>query len=315
MRWPWKKNTVHREWVALHFNQRGLGAVRFSSPSQTTQPQLHQCDYFPDCKTSIAQQEVLTNWVKTQALQKHPCTWVLSSENYQLLSIDSLNVPAEELIPAVRWRIKDLLNYPVENAVIDVFAIPPHGRNQQHKKSYVVAAPLNEIQSLAQMIQYSGLQLTHINIPELTQIPLIAALQSTSQTIGIMTFHADQCELLICRENKLYLARQFDLAVESLTHDAENTFENVWLEAQRSFDYCETQLGLDPPSKLFIMPIFDTYEALSLFLKERISSEVIPLSMERLIQTEKPFSLPITSNCFFAISGGFARYWENHHVT
>ena len=49
---------------------------------------------------------------------------LLENGEYQMLTVDAPNVPAEEVKAAIRWRIKDSLNYPVEEATIDVLQIP-----------------------------------------------------------------------------------------------------------------------------------------------------------------------------------------------
>ena len=45
--------------------------------------------------------------------------------DYQLLLVEAPNVPAAELKAAVRWRMKDMLDYRVDEATVDVLDIPP----------------------------------------------------------------------------------------------------------------------------------------------------------------------------------------------
>ena len=46
---------------------------------------------------------------------------LLESNEYQLLQVDSPNVPEEEIKSSVRWSIKDSLHFNVDDAIIDVW--------------------------------------------------------------------------------------------------------------------------------------------------------------------------------------------------
>src|ERR1041385_6627200 len=61
---------------------------------------------------------------KELGLENYQCLTLLPASDYQLLLVDAPNVPALELKTAVRWRIKDMLDYHVEDATIDVLDIP-----------------------------------------------------------------------------------------------------------------------------------------------------------------------------------------------
>ena len=49
---------------------------------------------------------------------------MLSGGEYQMLTVDAPNVPQDELKTAVRWRLKDMLDFHVDDATIDVLDIP-----------------------------------------------------------------------------------------------------------------------------------------------------------------------------------------------
>jgi MSHA biogenesis protein MshI len=52
------------------------------------------------------------------------CGTMLSGGEYQMLMVDAPNVPQDELKTAVRWRLKDMLDFHVDDATIDVLDIP-----------------------------------------------------------------------------------------------------------------------------------------------------------------------------------------------
>src|SRR6266850_7265637 len=76
------------------------------------------------------------------------CTTLLKPADYQILLVEAPAVTREELKPALRWRIKDMLEYPVEDATIDVLDVPvPPNTAQRAHYMYAVAARNETIRS------------------------------------------------------------------------------------------------------------------------------------------------------------------------
>src|ERR1700682_6206273 len=97
---------------------------------------------------AIADDKHLDHVVKELGFDRHQCLTLLPSSDYQLLLVEAPNVPPAELKTAVRWRIKDMLDYHLEDAPIDVLDIPPDpsGGNRAHSM-YAVAARNGVIQT------------------------------------------------------------------------------------------------------------------------------------------------------------------------
>src|SRR5688572_26730648 len=51
-------------------------------------------------------------------LERFRCATLLPAPQYQLQLLDAPNVPDAELKSAVRWKLKDFLEYPVESATV-----------------------------------------------------------------------------------------------------------------------------------------------------------------------------------------------------
>src|SRR5271165_6890782 len=47
-------------------------------------------------------------------LSQYRCTSLLPSGDYQMLQIEAPNVPEEEMKAAAAWKVKDMIDYPVE---------------------------------------------------------------------------------------------------------------------------------------------------------------------------------------------------------
>ena len=57
-------------------------------------------------------------------LKRFRCSTLLPAPQYQLQLLDAPNVPDAELKSAVRWKLKDFLEYPVDSATVDVVQVP-----------------------------------------------------------------------------------------------------------------------------------------------------------------------------------------------
>jgi hypothetical protein len=68
--------------------------------------------------------ELLQRIVRERDLRNVPCTGLLRSGDYSLVMLDSLALPASEIRGAVRWQLRELIDFPAEESVIDVFDVP-----------------------------------------------------------------------------------------------------------------------------------------------------------------------------------------------
>jgi len=81
--------------------------------------QILKCQCFSgDLKN---QQEGLLSFVEQNKLYHAACYGVLSLDDYQLMLIDKPKVVDGEIGESVRWLVKDLIDFPVEEAAIDFF--------------------------------------------------------------------------------------------------------------------------------------------------------------------------------------------------
>jgi len=59
-------------------------------------------------------------------------------------------VPAEELAEALRWRVKDLITFPVAEAIIDAFLLPEDSARGTSRMAYAVVAQRKNIEALVE---------------------------------------------------------------------------------------------------------------------------------------------------------------------
>lgn len=193
-------------------------------------------------------------WVQQNKLANALTNIVLNPSDYQILLVEPPDVAEKELKSAIRWRLKDLLNIPVDQAAIDVFSLPADGTKANRKMVYVVAAETKRIQSLVGLIKESGLNLESIDISELAVRNIAKELicdDGSERGIAVARIQQGIGSVYIYREGNMYLSRTFSLNYNGGLLD-ELPEDTLALELQRSLDYYERQMGQAPPSVVYI---------------------------------------------------------------
>ncbi|MDP1756630.1 MAG: hypothetical protein Q8L38_04170, partial [Pseudohongiella sp.] len=80
--------------------------------------------------------ESLARMVEEQGLANAACSCVLSPRDYNVYLVEAPQVEPDEISSAVRWKVKDLLDMPIEDAVIDVFPVPEEAFKGRNKMLY-----------------------------------------------------------------------------------------------------------------------------------------------------------------------------------
>ena len=189
---------------------------------------------------------------------RHQCLTLLPASDYQMLLVEAPNVPALELKTAVRWRIKDLLDYHVQDATIDVLDIPlePGASGRAHSM-YAVAARNDVIQACIGRFDAARIPLSVIDIAETAQRNIAALLEPRERGLALLYVDRAQSLLTITYRGELYLARRIDLGLDQLEPDApmcEEARNRLLLELQRSFDHLDRQFAFAAPAKVVLAP-------------------------------------------------------------
>ncbi|MDP9109930.1 MAG: agglutinin biogenesis protein MshI [Pseudomonadota bacterium] len=247
-------------------------------------------------------------------LQRYQLTHLLNHGDYQLLTVDALNLPRDELKSAVRWRIKDVLDFPVDDAVIDVLDVPTDRSTPERKGPiYAVAASAALIRQRQQLFDDARLPLQVIDIPEMAQRNLSALLEPQGRGLALLSCDHDGVLLTITFGGELCLARRFDVSLAQLQHAdvsaRAGVYDRVTLELQRSFDHFESQFRFITVAKLMLAPLGDESHALLAHLGGNLYMPVEAVRLESLFDcTQVPDLLqPARQQAFFTALGAALR--------
>lgn len=201
-------------------------------------------------------QDLIPQVLRDCHIGKAPLTTVLALDSYALLQIETPDIPTEELHDALRWRIKDMVDFPVEDAVIDSFALPPGKRPGAPLLSYVVAAPKKRIDGLHDVLDKSNVRLHAIDVPEMAIRDLVMHSANGERPHAYLHIQPQHALIEICVADQIYLTRHIPLSADLLDLEAQQqvtNMESLVLEAQRSLDYFESQYGMGPVDQLSVL--------------------------------------------------------------
>ncbi len=257
--------------LAVHDDRLNLAQLAFDSG----EPYLRAC-------TSLAlndrpAKDILPACIAENQWQDMSCNAVLSPRDYNLYLIEAPAVEESELVRAVRWKVKDLLDVPSEDAAIDVFPVPEDAFPGRARMLYVVAAQRSRVQQLVDMAREADLALNAIDIPELAMRNLSRRYVDDSNGLALMALKKGGSSLNLTRRGDLYLTRKINTQVEenAIHSDQWDALrDRLVLEVQRSLDYYESQMRQNPVSRLLLAPRGDDDEALAASLNEAMAVEV-----------------------------------------
>ncbi|MBL8342569.1 MAG: hypothetical protein JNL30_13955 [Rubrivivax sp.] len=175
-------------------------------------------------------------------------TVVLRSSEYRVLPIEPPPLTPDELREAARWQVADALDFPVEDAAIDVLAVPSHAGSQRNHR-FVVAAPNDQVLGWLDRCKAAQLPLGAVDIPEMAMRNLSVLVAGDSPHAFLyIGFHSTRLALIWKRE--LCSFRQLDIParrfIEGDAEDRNAVLERLALEIQRTADSFSRQFaGLD----------------------------------------------------------------------
>lgn len=204
-------------------------------------------------------------------LNEYHCTLVLAEDEYQLLQLEKPSVPDDELKQAVSWKLNDLINFPVEQATIEVLSVPADSSNQPRQMFVYAVVARNTIISdyIHRFINVAKCGLEVINIAEMAQRNIATYLEQEGRGLVMLSINNNDGMLTFTAGGELYYARHIDIDIHQMQSEdsvlKSSIFERISLEIQRSLDNFERQFPYIAINRLVLAPFMgrdDFYEYL-----------------------------------------------------
>ena len=235
---------------------------------------------------------------------------LVTPEHYQLMLVEAPDVPPEELRSAIRWRIKDLLQFHVDDATIDVFEIPEQ-KSQSGRLMYAVAARTPRLKEIIKGVEGTGLDLSIIDLPEMAVRNVAALLDGDERGLASLYLGVDRALIVISRQGTLFLARSVEVGEDQLAAASEDErpllLESIALELQRSMDYYDSHFQQPPVGSIALMPAAVDLPFVNEHLQSSLGINVQTVDLNELLECEEPIDQAIQSRCLLAVGAALRR--------
>jgi MSHA biogenesis protein MshI len=283
------KNNKIAGWMAISFQDDGISTAHIKR-STIGMPAVDHVAFYPASNSISARS--LEKLAKELQADRFQCTNLLAAGEYQFLSVDAPNVPQDELKTAIRWRLKDMLDFHADDATIDVLDVPVDKDAAVRTHSmYAVAARNQVIGQRQALFEESRIPLSVIDIPEMAQRNISVLLEPEGRGVAMLSFDGSGGLLTITFSGELYLARRIDATLQQLLHSNDEQksacYDRITLELQRSFDHFDRQYRHIALSKLMLSPLGEPGAELQTHLAANLYLPVEVLDLGSLLDISK----------------------------
>jgi MSHA biogenesis protein MshI len=243
----WLAFAVHADRVEVaQVEQRAIG-----------RPSIRVCESYARKGSDV---DMLRRLRGTLRANRYRCCALLSPGQYQMQLVEAPSVPPAELKSAVRWKLKDLLDYPVDQATVDVADVPQDrsGAGRGHYV-YAISARNEHIASRMKLFHDARMPLSAIDVPEMAQRNIARLFEQPDRGLAMLVFGDYGGMLTFTSGGELYMARQTDISLNQLTSLSQTArdqvMERLALELQRSLDHFDRQFSYVTLSRLLLAPL------------------------------------------------------------
>ena len=171
-----------------------------------SRPEVCLLDSFAVEKSDV---DALQRLRVARQLKSYACTTLLGEADYSVTQLDAPAVPVEERKEALRWAIKEMVSYPVDNACIDVLDIPSIGMPPGRSAGVmVVSAAEKAVLARVAAFEKAKISLAVVDIPELAQRNVAALLEDENRGLALLRIDEGGMMLTLTFHGELIAVRR-----------------------------------------------------------------------------------------------------------
>jgi hypothetical protein len=160
----------------------------------------------------------------------------------------------------VRWGLKDLLDYAVDAATVDVRTRTEGSIGQRAwQYVYAVSARNDRIAERMKLFHAAKFPLEAIDVPEMAQRNVAQLFEQQARGLALLAFDDLGGLLTFTAGGELYMARRTEITAAQLTEvkgeAREQTLDRLVLELQRSLDHFDRQFSYVGVSRMLVAPL------------------------------------------------------------
>jgi MSHA biogenesis protein MshI len=282
---------------AIGVDTEGIAVVRvLTKPGQ--RPLVLAGLFFP-YDDKVTNDELMEAIAQKYHLHEGVCSLVLENGDYRLLLTESPDVPIEERSAALRWRIKDLIDTPVNDVTLDVFDVP-RTATAQESSVYVVAARNEVIWQHVNLLKAAKVNLRIIDIAEMAQRNIARLLPEDASGVATLSLRRHYSLITLSKAGELYFSRTLNVGLDNIREKQqhESSFSQIANELQRSLDYYESHFRQEPIHHVALMPLPSDLTDLLEYLRQNLSVEIKVVDLNELVDHAIDMSQEVQAKIF-----------------
>ena len=231
---------------------------------------------------------------------------LLGIRQRQMAVLPRPTVPDAELVEAARWQLQGALDYPPEEAVLDVLRI---GQDEPPARQQLAVFAVRRSELARWLAPFTARKITleAVEVADCAQRNLAALHPSKGQPVAMLSLREDSIVFSVTRGSEVLVSRSFDAAgvkAGGADHAAEIAAlaERVGLQLQRMLDTLERRSAAMAPSQILVL----SHPQPSLLLTqcaELTGLRVLPLDLGAMLEPARRAAPDAPTNA--AISGDF----------
>lgn len=241
--------------------------------------------------------EQLQSLASQESLSGYQLAICLDRSRFSLSQVEAPPVEESEMLQALTWRVKELIDFPLDELVLDYVDIPP--TKSGGEMIYTVTSQQSTIQSIVDRTNPDEGLLERIDIPALALQNIASRLPQANEGIALLNLCQRDSLLTLGRGEKFYLSRGVDASssdlrsgVPPLDNSPTSTlFDSLLLDIQRSLDYYDS-FFTDPPIRHLLVPAGDDLlDELIEYLAGNLAISVGRLSLDELLSAAEGLTI------------------------
>jgi len=207
----------------------------------------------------------------------------------------------------MRWRMKEVIDYPVEQATYDLLEIPAVERAAGRSRwIYVIAVRSELVKTYVERFDEAKVPLSVIDIPETAQRNVAALYERDGKGVGLLYFDDTGGLLTVTSGGELYLARRFDFNMPQIRNDnadyRNDLYSRILVELQRTLDNFERQHGHIVLARIMLGPEPEA-TPLAAYLQSNLGMAVAGVALDEVLDFRCPVPDPKAQWEYFHLIG------------
>ena len=177
--------------------------------------------------------DMLGELVSSAKADKSPATSLIYRPDFNLVQTEAPDgeLGGEELRQAMKWRVRDLLDFSPESGVVDVLSVPDLEIPGEGPIVLVAAAPQATVKARVQAGKEAGVDLAYVDIPDMAHRNLARLLPEPAYGTCLLVLDGQSSLLSVTKGGELWFSRHLGMDVN---RELERVAEKVGVEADEA---------------------------------------------------------------------------------